>query len=144
MNREQRRGYKKNDILDKKNNPLETYCTISECLQIARASAQDIIEQVIREYSKETQPQVIATSLQVDVLRNMLFKSGILDEEEFKAEYAKKATEFNELQKKYKESLEKERSTEEEEPTPVEVEQASPKLSVVANDVEIKKETKDE
>lgn len=93
MNREQRRHPEsaKVDVLDEVfNKPA----TLTEVVQVARGVVQDEIEN----YARSASHLQVSISLQIEVLKSILIKKGIMTEEEFKDLYLREAEEFNKRQ----------------------------------------------
>lgn len=89
MNREQRRNL---DI--RKEGVLNTPATLTEVVQVAMGVAQEEIEN----YARSTSPLQVSVSLQIEVLKSILVKKGVMTEEEFKELYLKEAEDFNKRQ----------------------------------------------
>lgn len=124
MNRKQRREMSKgNPKIAEDLSYLNTPVTIAECVQLARGVAQD----VVADYQKHTSPMNVALSLQVELLKEVVMKAGLVTEEEFKAMYMQKAKEFEDMQRKAMSAgLEDD------------VANDSPKMNIKSNDIEIK------
>lgn len=124
MNREQRRS------MDKQGGELkylQSPCTITEAVQIARGVAEDVVS----DYANHSRHLQVALSLQVEILKSIVIKAGLITEDEFKEEYIKQAEEFNKMQEEaFKES------EGEHEDTPDNV----TKMDQHVNDIEIVKE----
>lgn len=119
MNRAERRSYMKQgatketvDQLNRFNSP----CNIAEAVQIARASAEDVVE----DYHKQNAPIQIAISMQLEILKSMLFEAGVISEEEFRTRYVAQAEEFNQMMDTKS------------------VVQDAPKMEVKANDIDVR------
>ena len=121
MNREQRRsmanGSKKADGALKY---LESPCSITEAVQIARGVAED----VVTDYEKRTRSLQVAISLQLDIMKKLMIEKGMITEEEFKSLYLAAAEDFK---RRHEEALNQQR-----EETPEE-----PKMSVSAGNIEV-------
>ena len=131
MNREQRRsmanGSKKADGALKY---LESPCSITEAVQIARGVAED----VVADYNQQTRPLNVSISLQMEIMKSVLISSGLITEDEFKARYIAMAEDFNKRQEEMIAKDTEEEETEEDTPqTPY-----NPTMSATAGDVEIK------
>lgn len=74
---------------------LDSPCSITEAAQIARGVAEDVLE----DYHNRTGHLQVAISLQIELLKELLIKSGIINEDEFKSMYIQKAEEFNAMQR---------------------------------------------
>lgn len=92
MNREQRRRVKKTDEELKY---LNTPCTITEALQLARGVAEDVVS----DYNSQQAPLHVAISLQVEILKEVVINAGLISEEKFRTLYMEKAEEFNRRQR---------------------------------------------
>lgn len=124
MNRAERRKISKgNKQLDGDLKYLNTPVTITEAVQIARGVAEDVIS----DYSKHTQPVQVAISLQIELLKKIIFEAGLITEEEFKEMYIAEAADFTKMQQ---EMLYEEEVSEED---------GNPKVAVKANDIEVQK-----
>ena len=125
MNRETRRELIKNGAYKKTVENLGAYqspCTLAEAVQISRASAED----VVASYDQSIRPLQVAVSLQVELLKKVIIKSGLVSEEEFKDMYINAVKEFNDTQRA---------SLEEDNEDP---EETSPKMSASVSDIEVK------
>lgn len=125
MNRETRRELIKNGASKKTVEDLGAYqspCTLAEAVQISRASAED----VVASYDQSIRPLQVAVSLQVELLKRVIIKSGLVSEEEFKDMYINAVKEFNDTQRA---SLEEDNEDPEETPT---------KMSASVSDIEVK------
>lgn len=119
MNRAERRNFMKQGVSKETMGKMDTYnspCSIAEAVQIARASAEDVVD----DYHKSTAPLQIAISMQLEILKSMLFEAGVISEEKFRELYMSQAEEFNS-------SLSNTPQVEE-----------SPKMEVKANDINVK------
>ena len=124
MNREARRSLGVSKETSDSLNKFDSYCTIKEVLQLSRASAEDVVEGAIAAYQRRSSPLQVAISLQVEIIRDILIKSGLVSEEEFKSIYMEKAEEFNKMQQEYKTLQEDD----------------TPKMGVSASDIDVKVE----
>lgn len=97
MNREQRRKAEKAGV---NLNGMNTPCTIVEAVQLARGVAED----VVADYQSRTRHLNVSLALQVEILKDLMIKSGNITEEEYRKIYMEKVDEFN---KKQKEAMEK-------------------------------------
>lgn len=96
MNREERRklGITK-ETSDKLEN-LKSPCTILEAIELSQGVADD----AITNYHKSINPIIVSLSLQVEVLKSMLFSDGcaessILLEHKFNELFKERAAEYN-------------------------------------------------
>lgn len=124
MNREERRNLIKQGASKEtvsRVNSMTSPCTIAEAVQIARASAEDVLE----DYHRNQGNVQLSTSIQVELLKEALFSSGIITEEEFRERYYKKVKEIQGIQEKMNQ-----RET-----------NVTADMKVEAGDVEIKKES---
>ena len=97
MNREERRSMKSQGASEETIEKLGAYnspCTIAEAVQIARASAEDVLE----DYHRNQGTAYLAMSIQIELLKEVIFSSGMIKEEEFRERYMKKAREIQESQ----------------------------------------------
>lgn len=122
MNREQRRS--KGRQISEELQYLNTPCTITEAAQIARGVAED----VLADYQNHVGYAQVAMSIQVEVIKEILFSSGLVTEDKFKEEYIKRAEEFNKLQKSVLNVTEEDAK-----------EETSPRVEVKPNDIEVRK-----
>lgn len=104
---------------------LQSPCSITEAVQIARGVAED----VLTDYHNRTSHLQVAISLQIELLKELLIKSGIIDEDELKTLYIQKAEEFNAMQQE---------AMAENEEEDLDVED-HPKMSVDIDEIEVKK-----
>lgn len=119
-NREQRRKMEKESSAFKY---LNSPCSINEAAQIARGVAEDVVS----DYKNTTGHLQIAISLQLEVLKELLIKSGAINEDEFKERYIQRAEEFNKLQQA---AMSKEETDGTEQ---------TPKMSASVDEIEVKK-----
>lgn len=125
MNRATRRKLSKgNPEMKEKLDYLNTPVTLSEAVQVARGVAEDVVS----DYSRHTQPVQVAISLQIELLKKIVFNAGLITEEEYKEMYVKEVEAFNKMQKEMLSSDESEETEGE----------SAPKVAVKANDLEIK------
>lgn len=89
MNRKARRDMMKQGGRDMMQSP----CTITEAVQIARGAAEDVVD----DFQKRTSPMHVAMSIQLELLKSMLMESGVISEEEFRDRYVERVEEFNRL-----------------------------------------------
>lgn len=121
MNREHRRNMKKNGAGGELRY-LNTPCSITEAAQIARGVAED----VVADYANHSRHLQVAISIQVEMLKEIVMKAGLITEEEFREMYMRHAEELNRLQQEV--------AAQEEE-----AEDDTPKMEVSVSDVEVKK-----
>lgn len=75
-------------------NMMESNVTITECVQIARGVAEDVVEDYHR-----TQANVqLSISIQLELLKELVISKGLITEEEFFSKYKAKAKELQEMQ----------------------------------------------
>lgn len=91
MNRKERRQNNKFNANEVLNKP----CTLTEVVQVSRGVVQDELDN----YARRTSPLQVSMSLQIEILKSLVIKSGLITEEEFKKIYIEKAEEFNQRQK---------------------------------------------
>lgn len=103
---------------DRKNTggSLDSPCTLAEALQIANA----VVADYMTTYQQQKAPLELSLAIQVDVLKFLLIKNGILDEKEFVNLCNKKMAEIRDMNEK---------------PT----EEPELKMEVRAGEVEVKK-----
>lgn len=101
---------------------LNTPCTITEAVQIARGVADD----AIADYHKKQGNVQLAISLHLEIMKDILISSGMITEEEFKEKYMEKAIAAQRMQ----ESMAREMQREVEADT-------TAQMSTVAGDVEV-------
>lgn len=123
MNREQRRNMHKDP--DSSLRYLQTPCTITEATQIARGVSEDVVS----EYASKESPLKVAMSLQIEILKDVVMRSGLITEDEFRSMYMQKAEEFNQKQKEMMELSHQDNPSD----------NSNPKVSAKAGDVEITK-----
>lgn len=94
---------KRNNKLDNQikeaNNMLNSNVTITECVQISRGVAED----VITDYHKSQGNVQLAMSIQIELIKESLIKAGIITEESFRERYIEEAKKLQEMQMKAKE-----------------------------------------
>ena len=78
----------------------EQPCTMKEVVQISRGVAEDVVEDVMSQYQQHQNPLMAAISIQVELIKEVLFKAGVVEAEEFKSLYEEKVKQFQEEQKK--------------------------------------------
>lgn len=88
----------------------EQPCTMKEVVQISRGVAEDVVEDVVEDvmsqYQQHQNPLMAAISIQVELIKEVLFKAGVVEAEEFKSLYEEKVKQFQEEQKKRIEEME--------------------------------------
>lgn len=97
MNREQRRDLQKKGASKDNIERLDMYqspCSIIEATQIARGVAEDVVAY----HMSNSRNLQVAISLQVEIIKEILFKAGLIKEEEFRELYVNKVNEFNKMQ----------------------------------------------
>ena len=104
---------------------LQTPCTITEATQIARGVSEDVVS----EYASKESPLKVAMSLQIEILKDVVMRSGLITEDEFRSIYMQKAEEFNQKQKEMMELSHQDNPSDD----------SNPKVSAKAGDVEITK-----
>lgn len=127
MNREMRRNKSESGALKYLNTP----CTITEATQISRGVAED----VVAEYASQVGHVQVSTSLQLEVIKEILINAGITTEEEIKEKYILRAEEFNRMQEK----LRKEAQMKAEDIAVEEEDSSNPKMDIKMNDIEVTK-----
>lgn len=83
---------------------LQSPCTISECVQISRG----VVEDAISEYHQNHGNVQLSISIQLEILKEIVFKSGMITEEDFRKKYMEKAQELQRLQAERFSTLKKE------------------------------------
>jgi len=94
MNREERRSYMKQGASKETVDRLQQFqspCTLAEAVQISRATSEDVLE----DYHRRVAPVQMAQSIQIEVLKSMLFESGLISEERFRELYIAQAEKVN-------------------------------------------------
>ena len=132
MNRDQRRSLQKSKSVGGEMKYLNSPCTLTEAAQIARGVAED----VVTDYQKHTSPLQVSMSLQIELIKDILFKNGIITEEEFHQMYIESAEEFQKTQEKY--LAEKEEDPEENDGSLDE--ENSPKMAANVTNIEVVKQ----
>ena len=89
----------------------EQPCTMKEVVQISRGVAEDVVEDVMSQYQQHQNPLMAAISIQVELIKEVLFKAGVVEAEEFKSLYEEKVKQFQEEQKKRIEEMEASEAT---------------------------------
>lgn len=93
MNREQRRK----GIKDVKDLP----CNLSEVIRVAKSVSEDSL----KDYHNTLSPMLISVSLQLEMLKSVLFDAKIISEEDYNEKFSKKVEEFNKDREKILEEL---------------------------------------
>lgn len=109
MNREQRRAISGgNKKIDSSLKYLDSPCSITEAAQIARGVAEDVVS----DYSNHVGNLQVAMSLQIELMKDVLFSANIISEEDFRKKYIEAVENFNKMQKEMttQESMEEESS----------------------------------
>lgn len=104
MNREERRNLSKQGVSQEtidKMEMLKKPCTIGETIQIARAAAEDVCAEVLTKYRRDTSGLIMAMTIQLEVMKELFIKRGLVTEEEFNDLYKSEAEALNEKQKQY-------------------------------------------
>ena len=99
MNRAERRSLSKQGASQETIDKMQAFqspCTIAEAVQISRGVADD----AIADYHRNQLNVQLAMSLQIEILKEIIFSSGMMTEEEFKVKYMQKAKEIQESQAK--------------------------------------------
>ena len=98
MNREERRklmksGMSKGSIgdIDRLNSP----CTIVEAVQLATGVVDDALE----DYQRRHSPIQLSMSIQIEILKDLVIKSGLITEEEYHARFLKQVDEVQQMHK---------------------------------------------
>lgn len=73
---------------------MQSPCTISECVQISRGVADD----AIADYHQKQGNVQLSISIQVEIIKELLYSSGMITEEDFKKRYLEKAKELQKIQ----------------------------------------------
>lgn len=73
---------------------MKSPCTITECVQIARGVAED----AIADYHQNQGNVQLSMSIQIEILKELIFSSGMITEEEFRQKYMEKAQELQKIQ----------------------------------------------
>lgn len=109
---------------------MSTPCTIAEATQIARGVAEDVLS----DYSHSQSPLYVAMSLQIEILKDLVIKSGIISEDEFRNLYMQKAEDFNQRQREMYERTRQEIVDQLEGNAAMD-----PKMGVSVSDIEVQK-----
>lgn len=108
---------------------MDSPCTISESLRIARA----VVDDAFKDYQLKNSNLLIAMSLQLEIIKEVITNSGLISKDEFYNQYVSRAKEFEEMQR---EAYEKEKSnnisnTED---------KGTTNMDIKVNDIDVKKE----
>ena len=85
---------------------MQSPCTISECVQIARG----VVDDAISDYHQNQGNIQLSMSIQIELLKEILFSSGMITEEEFRQKYMEKAKELQRIQMERMSNLNDEQS----------------------------------
>lgn len=78
----------------KERDAMNSPCTITEAVQIARGVAEDVVS----DYHSNQYNIQMSMSLQIEILKEIVISAGMITEEEFRDRYMKKAEEIQKLQ----------------------------------------------
>lgn len=104
MNREERRNLMKQGAKKETVDKLSQFdkpASIKEVINISRAVAQDVSAEYVEDYRKRSAGVIMATSIQLELLKKLVTDKGLITEEEFNKLYEVAAAEFEEAQRKY-------------------------------------------
>lgn len=104
MNREERRELKKKGINDETIKKLDMYdkpCTILEVVKLGRAIAEDVANEYLEEFRRQSTSTIVALTLHVELMKDILIESGAITLEEFQKRYEERAKEFEDKQREY-------------------------------------------
>lgn len=73
---------------------MQSPCTITEAVQIARGVAED----VLTDYHRSQGNMLLSMTIQIDILKELAISSGMITEEEFRNKYMEKAKEIQKMQ----------------------------------------------
>lgn len=93
MNREERRRLGVSKGTADRVNQMNSPCTITEAVQIARGVAED----VVLDYQRRTSNLQISLSLQVELLKKVVMDNGLITEEQFKEMYINAVDDYNKM-----------------------------------------------
>lgn len=129
MNRAERRQLSKgNKKVNSDLKYLNTSVSLAEAVQIARGVAEDVVS----DYQQRSKPLQVVTSLQLELIKDIIIKAGLITEEEYHKRYVEQVEEFNAMQRA---ALGEEEEKEEESS----VEDNSPKIDAKVSDIEVTK-----
>lgn len=80
---------------------FEKPAKLKEVLSISRAVAQDVASEYVEDYRRRSAGVIMATTLQLELLKKLVIEKGLITEEEFNKQYEVAAAEFEEAQRKY-------------------------------------------
>lgn len=100
---------------------LNSPCSLSEAVQIARGVAADMLS----DYDRDAQHLRIAMSIQVEMIKEILIQANLITEDEFKAQYIKLAKELDTMHKQSQEA---------------QVSNDNPSMKPTANEIDVKVE----
>lgn len=107
MNREERRRNGITKETAKKLEQLNSPCTVMEAVQLAQGVAEDAVSN----YHQNINPIIVSLSIQIEVLKELLFKEAALDPSMYEDLFNKRVEEYNkkrdEALTKMKEDFEK-------------------------------------
>lgn len=104
MNREERRELKKKGASEETIAKLEALrqpCTVGEAVQLARAASEDVCGEMLDIYKRDSSSLMMAMTLQIELLKDIVISSGLISQEEFDKRYTDSAKEFEEKQREY-------------------------------------------
>lgn len=104
MNRQERRELEKNGVSKDTIEKLGIYtkpATIAEVIQLARASAEDVCGEMLEDYRKRSSGIIMAMTLQLELLKELVISKGMITEEEFEEKYLNAAKEFEDKQREF-------------------------------------------
>lgn len=73
---------------------MSSPCSISEAVQISRG----VVEDAIADYHRNQGNVQLSMSIQIEIIKELIFSSGMITEEEFRQRYMDKAKELQQIQ----------------------------------------------
>ena len=114
---------------------LSRPCTYRDALEISRASAEDVCRGLLHDYSKDMLGSFASIVLQLEILKEVVLKAGLITEEEFETKYALAADKFEEEQRDFHKQLKNQQVSAEDVP------EGDAKFSMTnVSDIEVTKE----
>lgn len=93
MNREDRRKLGIDRETAKKYDQLKSPCTVLECAQISQSAAEDAVSN----YHQNINPIIVSLSIQIEVLKSMLFESGVIDSKKYEEIFNERVEDYNKM-----------------------------------------------
>lgn len=127
MNREERRKNGISKETSKKLDNLQQPCTILECIQLSQGVASD----AIKNYHETLNPIIVSLSIQIEVLKEILYRNNVVDEKEFVELFNARVEDYNkqkeEAMSQISEDIKNQRAN-----------QNNPKTDVISGDIDVK------